>query len=212
VGRFNLYNILGAAGAGLALGIPLDRIVAGIEAAKNVPGRLERVENGCGITILVDYAHTGDALENVLKTLRELTHGRLITVFGCGGDRDRSKRPVMGELAVRYSDLAVVTSDNPRTEAPRSILDEICAGIIPTAARRYEPDELAAGCDKAGYVVIEERRDAIRAAVRAARPGDVLLIAGKGHEDYQIIGKDRHHFDDREEATVACSLNLAGKL
>jgi UDP-N-acetylmuramoyl-L-alanyl-D-glutamate--2,6-diaminopimelate ligase len=144
----------------------------------------------------------------VLRTIREVTDGRLITVFGCGGDRDRRKRPVMGELAVRYSDLAVVTSDNPRTESPDAILDEVCSGIVPTGARRYRSEELADGFGEHGYVVVEQRREAIRAAVRTARPGDVLLIAGKGHEDYQIIGTERHHFDDREEAAAACTLCL----
>jgi UDP-N-acetylmuramoyl-L-alanyl-D-glutamate--2,6-diaminopimelate ligase len=212
VGRFNLANLLGAAAAGVALGIPLERIVAGLAGARRVPGRLERVDNGCGLTILVDYAHTGDALENVLRTIREVTAGRLITVFGCGGDRDRTKRPVMGELAVRYSDLAVVTSDNPRTESPEAILDEVCSGITPTGARRFQPAEVAGGFGERGYVVLEPRREAIRLAVRAARPGDVILIAGKGHEDYQIIGTERHHFDDREEAAMACSLKQEGAL
>jgi UDP-N-acetylmuramoyl-L-alanyl-D-glutamate--2,6-diaminopimelate ligase len=212
VGRFNLANLLGAVATGIALAIPLERIAAGIAGARTVPGRLERVDNGCGLTILVDYAHTGDALENVLKTIREVTAGRLITVFGCGGDRDRTKRPVMGELAVRYSDLAVVTSDNPRTESPAAILDEVCSGITPTGARRFQSEEVAGGFSERGYVVLEQRREAIRLAVGSARPGDVILIAGKGHEDYQIVGTERHHFDDREEAAAACSLKREGAL
>jgi UDP-N-acetylmuramoyl-L-alanyl-D-glutamate--2,6-diaminopimelate ligase len=204
VGRFNLANLLGAVGAGVALGIPLDVICSGIEAAGRVPGRLERVENDCGLAVLVDYAHTGDALENVLKTIREVATGRLITVFGCGGDRDRSKRPVMGSLAVRYSDLAVVTSDNPRTEDPSRIIAEVCAGITPLDVRRYHQEDLAGGFREPGYLVLQDRREAIGTAIGAAAPGDVILIAGKGHEDYQIIGTTRHHFDDREEAAAAC--------
>jgi UDP-N-acetylmuramoyl-L-alanyl-D-glutamate--2,6-diaminopimelate ligase len=162
------------------------------------------VENDCGLTVLVDYAHTGDALENVLKTIREVATGRLITVFGCGGDRDRSKRPVMGALAVRYSDLTVVTSDNPRTEDPADIIAEVCAGIIPLDVRRYRAEDLAGGFREPGYLVLEGRREAIGTAIGAAAPGDVILIAGKGHEDYQIIGTARYHFDDREEAAAAC--------
>ncbi|HEY6008385.1 MAG TPA: UDP-N-acetylmuramoyl-L-alanyl-D-glutamate--2,6-diaminopimelate ligase [Geobacteraceae bacterium] len=207
LGRFNLANILAAAAAGVALELPLAAIRAGIEGHHNVPGRLERVANNRGITLLVDYAHTGDALENVLRTLKELATARIITVFGCGGDRDRGKRPIMGEVAGRYSDLAVITSDNPRTEDPRAILAEVRSGILPLGLREYDAAEIgrdgSAGADK-GFVVVENRREAIRLAVRAARPGDVVLLAGKGHEDYQIIGREKHHFDDREEAAAAC--------
>ncbi len=204
VGRFNLYNILGAAAAAHALGVPLDAIRAGIETHGKVEGRLEPVENGRGITILVDYAHTGDALENVLKTIRELASGRIITVFGCGGDRDRGKRPIMGEIAGRYSDLAIITSDNPRTEDPKDIINEIRAGIEPLNLREYALVELVGGFDGKGFCSVASRREAIRLGVSLAKQGDILLIAGKGHEDYQIIGKEKFHFDDREEAEMAC--------
>ncbi len=210
VGRFNLYNILAAAGVGVALGLPLDAIARGIAGHKRVPGRLERVDNDRGVGLLVDYAHTGDALENVLSTLRDLSPRRIITVFGCGGDRDRGKRPVMGEISGRLSDLSVVTSDNPRTEDSRTIMAEIRAGILPLGIREYIPEELAetasrddaAGQEK-GFVMVENRRDAIRLAIRLAHPGDIVLLAGKGHEDYQIIGREKQHFDDREEAAAA---------
>jgi UDP-N-acetylmuramoyl-L-alanyl-D-glutamate--2,6-diaminopimelate ligase len=202
-GRFNLYNILAAASAGVALGLPLSAIVKGIEGHKKVPGRLETVENDRGFGIFVDYAHTGDALENVLKTLSELAAGRIITLFGCGGDRDRGKRPIMGETAGRYSDLSIITSDNPRTEDPSAIMGEIREGILKLGIREYGREELAAGFAEKGYVLVESRREAIRLAVRLTAPGDILLVAGKGHEDYQIIGSEKIHFDDREEARAA---------
>lgn len=203
LGRFNLYNILAAAAAGFALDLPLEAIRLGIEGHRRVPGRLERVDNGRGITVLVDYAHTGDALENVLRTLREIATGRVITVFGCGGDRDQGKRPIMGRIAAGMSDLAVVTSDNPRTEDPNAILAQIRTGIVPLGLREYPPEELADGFTERGFAMCESRREAIRMAAGAARPGDIVLLAGKGHEDYQIIGTVKHHFDDREEAAVA---------
>jgi UDP-N-acetylmuramoyl-L-alanyl-D-glutamate--2,6-diaminopimelate ligase len=206
LGRFNLYNILAAVGAGLALGVSDAAIRAGIEGHKKVPGRVERVDNDQGITVLVDYAHTGDALENVLATISELKTARIITVFGCGGDRDRGKRPVMGEIAARYSDLAIVTSDNPRTENPQAILSEVLAGITPLALREYRPEELPQGFPEKGFTAIESRRAAIQAAILAARPGDIVLLAGKGHEDYQIIGTQKQHFDDREEAAAALQM------
>jgi UDP-N-acetylmuramoyl-L-alanyl-D-glutamate--2,6-diaminopimelate ligase len=203
VGSYNLSNILGAVAVGVALGISLEDIRSGIEGHKAVPGRLERVDNIRGVRCLVDYAHTGDALENVLSTLKEIATGRIITVFGCGGDRDRGKRPVMGGIAARYSDLAIVTSDNPRTENPASILSEIKAGISGHGIREYRPEELGSGITEKGFVVIENRREAIRMAASVASSGDILLLAGKGHEDYQIIGTTKHHFDDREEAAAA---------
>ena len=208
LGRFNLYNILAAVGAGLALGVSDAAIQDGIAGHKKVPGRLERVENDQGITVLVDYAHTGDALENVLSTISELKTDRIVTIFGCGGDRDRGKRPVMGEIAARYSDLAVVTSDNPRTEKPRAILGEILAGITPLALREYAPDGLGQGFKEKGFVAIESRREAIRTAILAAQPGDIVLLAGKGHEDYQIVGTEKLHFDDREEAAAALRMRV----
>lgn len=203
LGRFNLYNILSAVAAAFALGIPLDVIAAGIREHGKVAGRLERVETGSGVTVLVDYAHTGDALENVLKTLLELEHRRIITVFGCGGDRDRGKRPIMGEIAARCSDLAIVTSDNPRTEQPAAIMREVREGIVPLGLPEYGEADLAKGISEKGFVLVESRREAIRLAARVAGPGDIVLISGKGHEDYQIIGREKHHFDDREEAEAA---------
>jgi UDP-N-acetylmuramoyl-L-alanyl-D-glutamate--2,6-diaminopimelate ligase len=206
LGRFNLYNILSAVGAGLALGVSDEAIRAGIEGHKKVPGRLERVDNDKGITVLVDYAHTGDALQNVLSTLTELKTNRIITVFGCGGDRDKGKRPVMGEIAARYSDLAIITSDNPRTENPEAILDDVRAGVLSLSLKEYSAGELAQGFQEKGFCAIESRRDAVVTAILAAQPGDIVLLAGKGHEDYQIVGTQKFHFDDREEAAAALAL------
>jgi UDP-N-acetylmuramoyl-L-alanyl-D-glutamate--2,6-diaminopimelate ligase len=206
LGRFNLYNVMSAVGAGLALGLTPEAIKAGIEGHKQVPGRLQRVPNDKDLTVLVDYAHTGDALENVLTTLTELKTGRIVTIFGCGGDRDRGKRPVMGEIAARYSDLAVITSDNPRTEDPHAILDEIRGGVLPLGLKEYGADELAQGFAEKGFVTVESRREAIRLAIGTAKAGDIVLLAGKGHEDYQIIGTEKHHFDDCEEAAEALRL------
>lgn len=215
LGSFNLSNILAAVSAGVALGIPLEAIKSGIEEHTTVPGRMERVDNTRGITLLVDYAHTGDALENVLSTLRELATARIITVFGCGGDRDPGKRPIMGRTAAQLSDLAIVTSDNPRTEDPFAILAQVREGIISPhlqgeghgggGFREYSIDELSGGFSERGFVMRENRHDAIRLALLVARLGDIVLLAGKGHEDYQIIGRTKHHFDDREEAARACA-------
>jgi UDP-N-acetylmuramoyl-L-alanyl-D-glutamate--2,6-diaminopimelate ligase len=204
VGRFNLSNILAAVSAGIALDLPLEAIKTGIETHTTVPGRMERVDNSRGITLLVDYAHTGDALENVLTTLKELATGRIITVFGCGGDRDPGKRPIMGRIAAQLSDLAIVTSDNPRTEDPFTILAQVKAGITTLGSHEYALNELSDSFDKKGFVMLENRAAAIRLAVRLAKAGDIVLLAGKGHEDYQIIGKTKHHFDDREQAAQAC--------
>lgn len=203
LGRFNLSNILAAAAAGVALDLPLGAIKSGIENHTTVPGRMERVENRHGVTCLVDYAHTGDALENVLATLKEIAGGRIITLFGCGGDRDNGKRPIMGKIAASMSDLAIVTSDNPRTEDPFGILEQIKAGIIPLTLHEYRLDELTDAFEEKGFIIYEQRHEAIRLAINLARPGDIVLLAGKGHEDYQIIGKTKHHFDDREEAAAA---------
>lgn len=190
IGEFNLYNILAAAGAGVGLGLPVDVVERGITALKNVPGRLERVDAGQSFTILVDYAHTPDALERVLSTIRGLTDKKIITLFGCGGDRDRGKRPIMGRIAAEYSDIVIVTSDNPRTEEPLKIIEDITSGM-------------AGMCDDRSVQVIPDRREAIMKAMRLAGEGDVVLLAGKGHEDYQIIGREKIHFDDREEAIKA---------
>ena len=203
LGRFNLSNILAAASAGIALDLPLEAIKKGIEDHTTVPGRMERVNNDRGVTLLVDYAHTGDALENVLSTLKELAAGRIITVFGCGGDRDPGKRPIMGKIAAQLSDLAIATSDNPRTEDPLSILEQIKVGITPLGLREYALEELSTKFAEKGFTILENRHEAIRLAIRLARPGDIVVLAGKGHEDYQIIGTTKQHFDDREEAATA---------
>jgi UDP-N-acetylmuramoyl-L-alanyl-D-glutamate--2,6-diaminopimelate ligase len=204
VGDYNLANLALSVGMAVAHGLPAEAIVAGASALAGVPGRLERVPNGRGVLCVVDYAHTHDALERAMAALRPLVAadgGRLLVVFGCGGDRDRGKRPLMGEAAARDADIAVVTSDNPRTEEPGSILDMIVEGV-----RRVGIPELAAGAlasARRGYHREVDRAAAIRCAAEAARAGDVLLIAGKGHEDYQILGTTKIHFDDREQAAAA---------
>jgi len=173
-------------------------VAEGLNTTIQVPGRLESIENDRNVLILVDYAHTGDALGKVLTTLGSLSPRRIITVFGCGGDRDRSKRPIMGELAARLSDLVVLTSDNPRTEDPLAILDEVREGIQRIHPRECSRQEAAALSGK-GFIAIPDRREAIVFSVAILRPGDLLLVAGKGHEDYQVMGHERIHFDDREE-------------
>jgi UDP-N-acetylmuramoyl-L-alanyl-D-glutamate--2,6-diaminopimelate ligase len=238
IGSANLQNIMGAAGVGLALGVSAQVVSEGIQRLTAVPGRLEKVENDLGISILVDYAHTPDALEKVLRALRGIMPGlesrvsslgseqektptedakpetrdpKLICVFGCGGDRDRGKRPLMGEIAARLSDLVVLTSDNPRTEEPLAILHEIEMGVrktgltkfpVPSSGSRVAtlPTRNSEPKTSRGYCVEADRREAIRIALRLSRPGDVVLIAGKGHEDYQILGEKKIHFDDREVA------------
>jgi UDP-N-acetylmuramoyl-L-alanyl-D-glutamate--2,6-diaminopimelate ligase len=198
LGEYNVENLLGAIGAGIALGLPAPVIERGLSRAAAVPGRLEPVANACGAVALVDYAHTGDALDRVLQALEALKPARILTVFGCGGDRDPRKRPVMGEVTARRSNIAVVTSDNPRTEDPLQIIEQIRAGVSRVHPREWHRDQARSG-EGRGYVVIPDRREAIRFAVSLLRPGDVLLVAGKGHEDYQILGTTRIHFDDREE-------------
>jgi UDP-N-acetylmuramyl-tripeptide synthetase len=201
VGRHNIENILCAAGAAVALGIPAPAIRAGIDALANVPGRLERVGRG-DRRVYVDYSHTPDALENALSALRAIGARRIICVFGCGGDRDRAKRPMMGEIAARLSELSVATSDNPRSEDPLAIIEEIVPGLRQAGAA----ETTAGGARAAGpkqYIVEADRRRAIEIALAASRPGDTVLIAGKGHETYQIIGGRTIHFDDREEAARA---------
>lgn len=197
IGQHNIENILSAAGAALASGSSLIHIGKGI-AEFNVPGRLERVANSQGIHIFVDYAHTPDGLLNVLETLRPLTEGRLITVFGCGGDRDKGKRPKMAHVAEKFSDLVIVTSDNPRTEDPSAIIGDILEGL---SGQRLEPSDSGKGAR--GYVVEPDRRSAIALAIGCARENDTVLIAGKGHETYQILGTGTIDFDDRLEARKA---------
>jgi len=206
VGEYNLANIVLAVGMGVGRGLSPHAIVAGLARVAGVAGRLERVDNARGVLCLVDYAHTPDALERSIAAVRPLVApgGRLFTVFGCGGDRDRGKRPLMGAAAARGSDLAIVTSDNPRTERPDDIISMIVDGVraVP-GVREVEERELALADTRGGFHVVADRRLAIQRALGAARAGDVVLIAGKGHEDYQIVGTTRTHFDDREEARAA---------
>jgi UDP-N-acetylmuramoyl-L-alanyl-D-glutamate--2,6-diaminopimelate ligase len=234
IGAANLENILGAVGVGQALGLPAPAIRDGIERLQSVPGRLEKVDNPIGISVLVDYAHTPDALERVLGAVRGLLPGRgsrvaslepqvpnprpetpdpkLICVFGCGGDRDRGKRPLMGEIAARLSDWVLLTSDNPRTEDPAMILKDIEAGVEKTGVKKFLLPErhgamrtLTSSTER-GYYIEPDRREAIRMAIRRAGPGDVVLIAGKGHEDYQILGTTKIDFDDRRVAREELAL------
>jgi UDP-N-acetylmuramoyl-L-alanyl-D-glutamate--2,6-diaminopimelate ligase len=204
IGAANLQNIMAAVAVGCALDLPSAAIAAGIERLKAVPGRLEKVDNQRGISVLVDYAHTPDALEKMLATVRPLARRRVFCVFGCGGDRDRGKRPVMGEIAARLADVVIVTSDNPRTEEPASIIREIETGVLRGGKTRIALPKSQIGHRKleaeTGYYVEADRRAAIRIALSSARPGDAVLIAGKGHEDYQILGREKIHFDDREVA------------
>jgi UDP-N-acetylmuramoyl-L-alanyl-D-glutamate--2,6-diaminopimelate ligase len=219
VGAANLQNILGAIGVAAALRLDRRAIAEGVEKLRSVPGRLEKVPNRLGITILVDYAHSPDALEKVLGAVRPITHGKLITVFGCGGDRDRGKRPVMGEIAGRLSDVTVLTSDNPRSESPMAILDEVEAGMRRTEAMKLSVSSLQSRVveartptpePKRGYFMEADRRTAINIALSSARPGDLVLIAGKGHEDYQILGTEEIHFDDREVAREEAERRAGG--
>ncbi|MDH5678283.1 MAG: UDP-N-acetylmuramoyl-L-alanyl-D-glutamate--2,6-diaminopimelate ligase [Nitrospinota bacterium] len=187
VGRHNVYNILASAAAALADGISLGHIAEGVEKCQGAPGRFEKVDRGQPFTVVVDYAHTEDAIKNILAAAREVGPKRIITMFGCGGDRDKIKRPLMGRAAWNNSDMVIVTSDNPRTEDPNAIIGDILKGI-PEAGRE---EKLA---------VMPDRAEAIKAAVSLAQPGDMVILAGKGHEDYQIIGMEKTHFDDREQA------------
>jgi murE/murF fusion protein len=185
LGHYTVANLALAVGIGEALGLPHEAIARGIAELPGVPGRVERVANDAGLDVLVDYAHTPDALDNVLRALRPLTRRRLLCVFGCGGDRDPGKRPAMGAVVTALADLAIVTSDNPRSEEPRAILEQILPAV------------------PSPFFVDVDRRTAIRAAIAEAVPGDIVVIAGKGHEDYQILGTTKIHFDDREEAAAA---------
>ncbi|WDP89449.1 MAG: UDP-N-acetylmuramoyl-L-alanyl-D-glutamate--2,6-diaminopimelate ligase [Desulfobacter sp.] len=202
-GRFNLENILGAAGAALSLGIAPEVIIRGIAALDRVPGRLEKLDTELNRHIFVDYAHTPDALASILDTLSKRAPARLITVFGCGGDRDRTKRAPMGKIACKYSDIAVVTSDNPRTESPGAIVADIIEGIEADGIARLDPENPAPG--QKGYILEVDRAKALDLAVRISRPGDIVVAAGKGHETYQITNAGTIHFDDMEELSAACA-------
>jgi UDP-N-acetylmuramoyl-L-alanyl-D-glutamate--2,6-diaminopimelate ligase len=188
LGKFNLLNILGAVAVSVALGIDDDAVVEGVRRCPGAPGRLEVVARPRGAVVMVDYAHKPDALKAVLEALGRLQPRRIICVFGCGGDRDRGKRPLMGEIAARLAAVPLLTSDNPRTEDPLKIIAEVEAGLIDAG--------LAPG--SGGYLVEPDRRAAIGQALSMAGAGDIVVIAGKGHEDYQIVGKRKFHFDDRE--------------
>lgn len=182
-GRFNVYNALSAASACICEGIPLNIIKEGLESVRGVPGRSEVIDSGRGFTIIIDYAHTPDGLQNILNTIHEYAKSRIITLFGCGGDRDKTKRPIMGEIAGKLSDICIVTSDNPRTEDPESIIKDILPGV-----------------EKSGvdFKVITNRKEAIKAALSIAGKDDIVLIAGKGHETYQVLKQGKIHFDERE--------------
>ena len=182
--RFNAYNVCGVFAALHSSGISAEHIAAGIENMQQVPGRLERVDHGQPFLILIDYAHTEDALRQLLQTARSYTEKRLVLLFGCGGDRDRGKRSMMGEVAGQLADIVILTSDNPRSEDPNAIIDDILIGIHRSRNRNVH--------------VILDRKEAIQFAVRNMGHGDTLLLAGKGHENYQIIGSEKFHFDERE--------------
>ncbi|KMT21402.1 UDP-N-acetylmuramoyl-L-alanyl-D-glutamate--2,6-diaminopimelate ligase [Clostridium cylindrosporum] len=182
-GKFNIYNALGCIGAALILNITLEDIKKGLESLSSVPGRSEKITSSKGFTVIIDYAHTPDGLTNILSTTKEYTDGNLIALFGCGGDRDRTKRPLMGKAAGEIADFCVVTSDNPRGEEPSDIIQDIIPGVKAT------------GCN---YTVIENRKDAIKYAIDNAKKGDVIVIAGKGHETYQILKNETIHFDEKE--------------
>ncbi len=186
IGLFSVYNALAAIAFALREGISAEHIVAALAGVEGVPGRFEQVQCGQDFTVVVDYAHTPDGLENILDTARAIAENRLITVFGCGGDRDRKKRPLMGEIAARYSDFTIVTSDNPRSEEPQAIINDIVPGVEKIENSRY--------------AIIVDRKEAIRHAIHLARPGDLVVIAGKGHETYQLVKGEVLDFDDRKVA------------
>ena len=189
-GMFNIYNVMGAVGAALAEGISKDTIVSALEKFSGVSGRFELVDKGQPFAVIVDYAHTPDGLENILKTARQITKNRIITVFGCGGDRDRTKRPIMGRIAAEMSDVVIATSDNPRSEDPQRILEDVMVGVNERIEGKL--------CE-----VIADRRTAIFRAVALAEADDTVIIAGKGHENYQILKDKTIHFDDKEVAAEA---------
>jgi UDP-N-acetylmuramoyl-L-alanyl-D-glutamate--2,6-diaminopimelate ligase len=201
IGEHNLENLLIALGCGLALGIAPEVLQSALAKAQGAPGRLERVEHPDDVLVFVDYAHTPDGLRRVLLALRPNTKGRLIALFGAGGDRDPTKRPLMGKVAAELADVLVLTSDNPRSEAPERILEAIEAGVLATGCPKLTAAELPGS--SRGFLVEADRRAAIRLAVAAARPGDTLVLAGKGHEKVQIVGDKRLAFDDVVEARSA---------
>ncbi len=203
VGKHNLENIICATGVGIALNIPLAAIKTGIEETPCVRGRLETIPNDIGRFVYVDYAHTPDALKQVLSSLRSIARGRIICIFGCGGDRDKKKRPQMGEIAGTFSDLSIITSDNPRTEDPMEIIRQVLDGMKKAAIHEYDPLEPVKSLHKKGYIVEPDRKKAILIGITASQPGDTVLIAGKGHETYQIIGNKTVPFDDKKEAEKA---------
>ena len=186
LGRYNLSNLLGAIGAVKTLGLSDEEIISKIPLIHGAPGRFEPVKIDRDFTVIVDYAHTGDALENILKSINEFKTNRVITVFGCGGDRDKTKRPIMGGIAEKYSDIVIVTSDNPRTEDPEEIIKDIVVGLT-----------------KENHIIEIHREKAIEKAISLAEKNDIILIAGKGHENYQVIGREKIHFDDKEEVIKA---------
>ena len=192
-GLFNVSNLTAAMAACLKAGVPLDKIIAAVENYSGVKGRCEVIPTGRDFTVICDYAHTPDAIENVLRSVKEYTSGRLICLFGCGGDRDSTKRPLMAQAAAKYADKLIVTSDNPRTEDPEAIIKDILTGLTDT---------------EVPYDVVTDRRKAIYHALKIAEKGDIIVLAGKGHEDYQIIGEKKTHFDERE--VVAEGLKLLG--
>jgi len=206
IGKFNLYNILAAVGAGIILQVPQALIKKGVDNLSYVPGRLEKIDANSGFYVFVDYAHTDDALRRVLQNLAQLKKKRIITVFGCGGNRDRGKRPLMGEAATSYSDLTIVTSDNPRLEDPLEIIAEIETGIDKSKIKKVAPDEFGAAQGTHNYAVIPDRKAAIETAINFAQIDDIVLIAGKGHEDYQIIGSSKMPFDDHIVAAQALKM------
>jgi len=199
-GAHNVENILSAVGVGAALNIAPSTIKAGIETLSTIPGRLESIANNSGRFVYVDYAHTPDALDNAVSAIKEIAPARLICVFGCGGDRDKKKRPLMGEIVARLCDLSVVTSDNPRSEDPLAIIEQILPGARQANGVEYSGRDLEAGFEKKGFVVEPDRRRAIELGIKASRRDDAVLIAGKGHETYQILGNATIDFDDCQEA------------
>jgi len=209
VGAHNVENILSAIGVASVLNIATHTIKAGIEALASIPGRLEPIANSTGRFVYVDYAHTPDALANAVSALKNIAPARIICIFGCGGDRDRAKRPLMGEIVARLCDLSIVTSDNPRTENPAAIIDQILPGVRQSGGIEYSTNDLATGFEEKGYAIEPDRHRAIELGILASRPQDAVLIAGKGHETYQILGTSVVAFDDREEARKV--LDLIGR-